>query len=159
MYASSQCPPCHALINCQHIYEPLNQSNSLPTGSSWLQDRQNRFGRNFRRGRLYSSRRVLLCDTWKQLLMYGIELHCHTLILLCTAPDDSKLYGVVPVAKQCDPKQKILEPLRRRSCEKGIYLSVAITSSHRRSPWYAMDRGKRLYTFWHKHERTRVFHY
>ncbi len=34
--------------------------------------------------------------------------------------------------------------------------SVGITFSHRRSPWYAMDRGKRQYTFWHQHERTRV---
>ena len=67
--------------------------------SSWLQERQNRFGHNFRRGRLCASRRVLLRETWKQLLMNGIELHCDTLILLCRAN------GVVPVAKQCDPKE------------------------------------------------------
>jgi hypothetical protein len=29
--------------------------------------------------------------------------------------------------------------------------SVEITFSHRRSPWYAMDRGKRQYTFWQQH--------
>jgi hypothetical protein len=108
MYASFQCPPCHALIDRHNIYERLNQRNSLPTGSSWLQERQNQFGNNFRRGRLCASRRVLLRDTWKQLLMNGIELHCDTLILLCRgsrAPDGSKLNGVVPVAKQCDPKE------------------------------------------------------
>ena len=105
MYASSQCPPCHALINFQRSYEPLNQGDPFLPGSSWLQERLNRFGHNFRRGRLCASRRVLLRETWKQLLMNGIELHCDTLILLCRAPDGSKLNGVVPVAKQCDPKE------------------------------------------------------
>jgi hypothetical protein len=105
MNASSQCPPCHALINFQNSYEPFNQSNSLLPGSSWLQERQNRFGHNFRRGRLCASRRVLLRETWKQLLMNGIELHFDTFVLLCRAPDCSKLNGVVPVAKQCDPKE------------------------------------------------------
>jgi hypothetical protein len=82
MYASSHCPPCHALINFQNSYEQLNQSNSLLPGSSWLQERQNWFGHNFRRGRLCASRRVLLRETWKQLLMNGIELHCDAFILL-----------------------------------------------------------------------------
>ncbi len=89
----------------QSSYEPLNQGNSLLPGSPWLQERQNRFGHYFRRGRLCASRCVLLRETWKQLLMNGIELHCDTLILLCRDPDGSKLNGVVPVAKQCDPKE------------------------------------------------------
>jgi len=37
--------------------------------------------------------------------------------------------------------------------------SVEITFSHRRSPWYAMDRGKRQYTFLQQHEQTRVSRY
>ena len=56
-------------------------------------------------------------------------------------------------------KRNILEPLHRRSCEKIIYLPVETTFSHHHSPWYAMDRGKRLHTFLHAHERTRVSRY
>ncbi len=85
--------------------------------------------------------RVLLRDTWKQLLMNGIELHCDTLILLCRAPDGSKLNGVVPVAKQCDPKEpyqsRCIGDLARKSSIFPWKLLSAITVRL----WYAMDRG------------------
>ena len=131
MYASTQCPPCHALINFQSGYQPLNQGNSLLPGSPWLQERQIRFGHNFRRGRLCASRRVLLRETWKIPLMNGIELHCDTLISLCRAPDGSKLNGVVPVAKQCDPKEtyysRCIGDLARKSSIFPWKLLSAIT--------------------------------
>jgi hypothetical protein len=43
--------------------------------------------------------------------------------------------------------------------ETFLCTSVEIFFGHCSSPWYAMDRGKRLYTFLHKHERTRVSRY
>jgi hypothetical protein len=43
--------------------------------------------------------------------------------------------------------------------ETFLCTSVEIFFGNWSSPWYAMDRGKRLYTFLHKHERTRVSRY
>ena len=80
----------------------------------------------------------------------------------CFALQSSRLLQAKWSGSRCKAvwsKRNILEPLHRLSCEEYIYLPVEITFSHRRSPWCAMDRGKRLYTCLHKHERTRVSGY
>ncbi len=128
-----------------HIYEPVNQNNSVPTGSFWLPERQNRicdiyiYPMPF----VYASGRVLLCDCMIKLPIRDMALHGVSAMQCLGRLQANRNGSCPPPQKTIRCKSKILKPLRRRSCMKIVYPSVETTCSHRDLHWSELNRSKR----------------
>ena len=143
MHVSSQCQLCESVIILQNIYEPFNQNNSVPTGSSWLPERQNRICVNSIQCRLCASRRVLLGDSVKKLLIMGLSSHVASVFTLCSAQDGSEQIGILPICSKQIGKSQRLKSLHRRSCKKNVYQAVEIACIHRCPYEIALDLSYR----------------
>ena len=143
MHVSSQCQLCESVIILQNIYEPFNQNNSVPTGSSWLQERQIRICHKSLQCRLCASGQVLLGGSVTRLSIMGWSLYVASVFTQCSARYGSEQIGILPICSKQIGKSQRLKSLHRRSCKKNVYQAVEIACIHRCPYEIALDLSYR----------------